>query len=155
MTIRNPLLKDGAWCSATVYGFEATHTGGGCIAYRLDLPNGDQLLLTDEDGSALPDDPLDAVDAILGRYNEGGEPIAYVRVGDIPLAVAEAVDAIPAGEGPDEEQWIEFSHGDQRWSFSSCELAQWDDEDEAFHFNAFHGLSEPTVDAVKAFIDQV
>lgn len=53
------------------------------------------------------------------------------------------------------EEWTEFSHNGQRWSFGPDELAQWDEEDEAFHFHTYPQLAEPTVETVKAYIDQL
>lgn len=47
----------------------------------------------------------------------------------------------------------EFDHAGQRWSFNGDEVAMLDDEDGRFHFAAYHGLSQPTVESVTAFID--
>lgn len=53
------------------------------------------------------------------------------------------------------EEWTEISHNGQRWSFGPDELAQWEEEDEEFHFHSYHQLAEPTADTVKAYIDQI
>lgn len=34
-------------------GFTVHHTGGGCLAWRKELPSGDYILITDEDGTQL------------------------------------------------------------------------------------------------------
>lgn len=52
-----------------------------------------------------------------------------------------------------EEAHHEFDHAGQRWSYNSDELAVLDEEDGCFHFVAYHGLTEPTVESVAAFID--
>ena len=84
--IRNPLQdSEGCWTNPTVYGFYVQQTGGGCIAYQLDLPNGDYLVLTSEDGSDLPDKPEDAEDAVLGRYTKDGDHLADIDLRDVPL----------------------------------------------------------------------
>ncbi|WP_219096358.1 hypothetical protein [Pseudomonas sp. UMAB-40] len=54
-----------------------------------------------------------------------------------------------------EDNWVEFSHAGKRWSFDGAELALWDEEEEEFHFYAYHQLSEPTANSVIAFIDQL
>ena len=72
------------WVNGEIYGFKPYHTGGGCMAMRKDLPNGDYLLLTTSDGIHIPDKPEDAADAILGRYVSDGEAIAYITLSDIP-----------------------------------------------------------------------
>lgn len=87
ISIRNPMLSE---CGRgpvdpKYYGFEEYHTGGGCMAYRLELPGGDYFLLTDGDGCGLPHCVEDAETAILGRYNSEGDTIALITVGDIPF----------------------------------------------------------------------
>ena len=53
------------------------------------------------------------------------------------------------------EEWTEFTHNGQRWSFSGSELAMWDEEEGEFHFHVYHGLASPTVETVTAFIDSL
>lgn len=55
---------------------------------------------------------------------------------------------------PPVRQWSEFNHNGQRWSFDSDELALWNEDEEQFEFYNFHGLEEPSVEAVVAFIEQ-
>ena len=50
--------------------------------------------------------------------------------------------------------WIEFSHDGQRWSFDADELAQWDVDDETFHFHSFHGIAEPTMESMLNVINR-
>ena len=54
-----------------------------------------------------------------------------------------------------QDDWQEFEHGGQRWSFNADELAQLDVEDGFFHFVNYHRLSKPTVEGVAAFIDSM
>lgn len=51
------------------------------------------------------------------------------------------------------EGWTDFSHDGQRWSFDAAQLAQWDEDEEEFHFFSYHGLTEPTEAAVIAYIE--
>lgn len=53
----------------------------------------------------------------------------------------------------DESGWIEFSHAGERWMFDADQLASWDEEDGDFHFYAYHGLVNPTVESVIRFIE--
>ena len=50
------------------------------------------------------------------------------------------------------EDWQEFDHADERWSFNADELAKLDSEDGLFNFVAYHRLPQPTVESVIAFI---
>ncbi|AGN82417.1 MULTISPECIES: hypothetical protein [Pseudomonas] len=50
---------------------------------------------------------------------------------------------------------VEFSHAGKRWSFDADELAEWEGEEEGFHFRAYHELAEPTIEAVSRFIDRL
>ena len=87
MEIRNPMMSE---CGrfgvdpVEAYGFEVWHTGGGCMALRKDLPNGDYYLLTDADGSAIPTQEEWAT-AIYGRYTGGGTPYATIALLDVPM----------------------------------------------------------------------
>ena len=58
-----------------------------------------------------------------------------------------------AAEGSD--GWIEFCHRGQRWSFGADELAQWDEEEQEFHFHSYHWIADPTVDSVIGFITEL
>jgi hypothetical protein len=51
--------------------------------------------------------------------------------------------------------YVELSHCGKRWSFDSDELAEWEEDEEGFHFRANHGLTDPTVESVTRFIDQL
>lgn len=84
--IRNPLYEpDGEFhIPAENYGFYHHHTGDGCMALRKDLPNGDYLLLTTEDGSSIPDMIEGSEDAILGRWTADGEALALIVLGNVP-----------------------------------------------------------------------
>jgi hypothetical protein len=60
------------------YGFKMHHTGGGCTAWRRNLPGGRYLLLTDSEGGAGSTHVFKHGDPImLGLYERDGEPIAY------------------------------------------------------------------------------
>lgn len=77
--VANPLrsvdgLRD---VSPENYEFVEWETGGGCLAYRLDLADGGYLLLTDSGGAGLPD-PDDDDSPMLGRYDAEGDPVALV-----------------------------------------------------------------------------
>jgi len=53
-------------------GFDAWETGGGCMAWRMDLDGDRYLMVTDEDGFTLPDCPDAPV--LVGMYKgEDGE----------------------------------------------------------------------------------
>lgn len=58
-----------------------------------------------------------------------------------------------AAEGSD--GWIEFFHRGQRWSFDADQLAQWDEEEQEFHFHSYHWIADPTVDSVIGFITEL
>ena len=83
--IRNPLLalSEEFMVSPEGWGFQKYGTGGGCMAYRLDLAGGDYLMLTDASGTDLPT-PQDYETALLGRYTSNGDPVALIDVKDIP-----------------------------------------------------------------------
>lgn len=87
MEIRNPMQSQ---CGRfgqdpKEYGFEEYHTGGGCMALRKELPNGDYFLLTDADGVAIPKAEEWAT-ALYGRYSPSGEPSAVITLVDVPYA---------------------------------------------------------------------
>lgn len=54
-----------------------------------------------------------------------------------------------------DDEWQEFEHAGQRWSFDSDQLARWDEAEGHFEFLAFHGLAEPTVESLIHSIDQL
>jgi hypothetical protein len=59
------------------YGFISWHSGGGCMAYALFLPDDSHVLVTDDDGANLP---KRMGEAMVGRYdNEGAEIQLYQR----------------------------------------------------------------------------
>jgi len=70
------------------YGFTPWHSGGGCMAYALFLPDDSHVLVTDEEGSNLP---KRMGEALVGRYDsEGNEVQLYQRPTALQLgAVAE------------------------------------------------------------------
>lgn len=68
---------------AAYYGFEVHETGGGCRAYVLELPDGDSLVLTGEDGSYLPDLSDDGTLAVLGRQDKEGYPRLEFQLDDL------------------------------------------------------------------------
>lgn len=84
MQIRNPMLSACGRFAADPkdYGFEGWASGGGCVALRKELDNGRYLLLTHSDGIDLPDATSDD---LLGLYTQDGDPLALIRVGDIPF----------------------------------------------------------------------
>ena len=51
--------------------------------------------------------------------------------------------------------YVELSRGGKRWTFDSDQVAEWDEEEEGFHFRGFHGLNDPTVESVNRFIEQL
>lgn len=85
MQIRNPMLSACGRFAADPkdYGFEGWASGGGCVALRKELDNGRYLLLTHSDGIDLPDATSDD---LLGLYTQDGDPLALIRVGDIPFS---------------------------------------------------------------------
>lgn len=85
MEIRNPLMSECGRLDVDpeYFGFEVYSTGGGCQALIKTLPNGDYLLLTDEDGFTIP--ATGDTTALLGRYNCKGKPIAVITLGDVPF----------------------------------------------------------------------
>lgn len=84
--IRDPMISEcGRFKLDPInYGFTPYHTGGGCMALRRELENGDYLLLTDSDGSGIPTQE-DAKTALLGRYTAEGVAVAVVALGDIVM----------------------------------------------------------------------
>lgn len=85
MQIRNPLLSEcGRFAvDPKEYGFEGWHMGGGSIGLRKELEGGRYMLLTDSDGLDLPDS---TGEDLLGLYSKDGEPIAIIRIKDIPFS---------------------------------------------------------------------
>jgi len=86
MQIRNPFLSDcGRFeVSPKEYGFVEYTTGGGNMALMKQLPHGKYMLLTDEDGTSIPE-TSEWKTALLGVYNGNGEPIVSVCMGDVPM----------------------------------------------------------------------
>jgi hypothetical protein len=83
--IQNPYLSQCSRFDADPkdYGFQEAHTGGGCMALILRLPDGGSLWLTDDDGMRLPE-PGDWKHILLGRFDADGQQLAYITVADIP-----------------------------------------------------------------------
>jgi len=65
---------------------------------------------------------------------------------------AEGIDI--GAEGSADDGWKEFSHDGRRWQFDADQLAEWDEEDEAFFFHSYHQLADPTPEALSALIDK-
>lgn len=84
MQIRNPMLSECGRFAADPkdYGFEGWASGGGCVVLRKELESGRYMLLTCSDGIDLPDATSDD---LLGLYTQDGDPLALIRVGDIPF----------------------------------------------------------------------
>jgi hypothetical protein len=75
-------------------------------------------------------------------------------------------DPLPASEPTPEKEsvmsaqknddgWTEFAHNGQRWSLDGDQLAQWDAEEDSFMFHSYHGLVDPTEDAVIEYIESL
>ena len=77
----------------------------------------------------------------------GGSKSEVVNTHEGGLASAEATE--------ESDGWIEFRHGGGRWSFDAAQLAQWDEEEQEFHFHSYHGIAEPTVDSMIGFITEL
>jgi hypothetical protein len=70
------------------------------------------------------------------------------------IAAALRAEGIVIGaEGTANDGWKEFSHDGRRWQFDADQLAEWDEEDEAFFFHSYHQLAEPTPETLGALID--
>lgn len=84
MQIRNPQLSECGRFAAQPqqYGFEGWSSGGGCVVLRKNI-EGRYFVLTDSSGCDLPNG--DATD-LLGLYTDDGDPMAIIRVGDIPFS---------------------------------------------------------------------
>lgn len=50
-----------------------------------------------------------------------------------------------------EAKWPEFTYDGERWSYSDCELASWDEE-LGWDFHSFHGLVNPTKESVIEYL---
>jgi hypothetical protein len=76
--VHNPTMSECGRFSVSpeYYGFAVYHTGGGCTAWRRELPDGRYMLLTDvEDGLTHVFSDGEAI--LLGLYDEEGENISY------------------------------------------------------------------------------
>ena len=76
--IHNPTMSECGRFSVSpeYYGFEVYHTGGGCTAWRRELPDGRYMLLTDVE-AGLTHVFSDGEAILLGPYDEEGENISY------------------------------------------------------------------------------
>lgn len=84
MAIRNPFISECGRFSAEpeYYGFSGWSAGGGCVALRKDFGSR-YWLLTDASGMELPDATSDD---LLALYSKNGEPLAIIRIKDIPFS---------------------------------------------------------------------
>jgi hypothetical protein len=62
---------------------------------------------------------------------------------------------VPTDSLPEWAPYTSFIHDDDLWSFDGDELAIWEEEEGEFHYHANHGLSEPTVESMIRFIEQI
>lgn len=83
MQIRNPMLSEcGRFkVDPRIYGFESYETGGCNAALYKELEGGRYMLLTSGCGLELP---AAAEGDLLGLYTAGCDPLALIRIGDIP-----------------------------------------------------------------------
>jgi len=75
------------------YGFTSWHSGGGCMAYALFLPDDTHVLVTDEDGSNLP---MRMGEAMVGLYDSEGSEIKLFQretIRSFGTTAASALDA--------------------------------------------------------------
>jgi hypothetical protein len=64
------------------------NTGGGCMAWRLPLRNGGEILITDGDGGYQPE--RTDIEIVVGRYFADGDPIDDAEI----LTWAEAIEFV-------------------------------------------------------------
>jgi hypothetical protein len=78
-----------------------------------------------------------------------------VEAGELAAAELERVNQPPKVSAPESDQedvtdvWTEFSYRGHRLSFNDTQLALYG------HYHSFHGLTDPTVASVIAYIDQL
>lgn len=60
--------------------FEVVGTGGGCEAYVAKLPNGWNVVVTDNDDPSLPDENSTAIDVGIYRDEEWMDVVAFNQV---------------------------------------------------------------------------
>lgn len=89
MGIRNPFVSDCGRFGADPlkdYPFQVVERDGVVVAWRQDLPDGRQLLLTDGEGLQPPvAGKFD--DALLTLMSTEGKPVASCMIKDIPFEV--------------------------------------------------------------------
>lgn len=80
--IENPFISScGQFeCKPTDYGFEVWDLGGGTKGYGKQLPDGNRIILTNQEGNDLP---TGEDDALIGLYSADGEEI---HCHDLPTA---------------------------------------------------------------------
>lgn len=80
--IENPFISScGRFdCSPADYGFEIWDLGGGTKGYGKQLPDGNRIILTNQEGDSLP---TGETDALIGLYSSDGEEI---HCHDLPTA---------------------------------------------------------------------
>lgn len=91
--IINPTCCDprGMACDPSRYGFEVSGTGGGCTAWRKKLPDGTEVLLTDEGGTSNELGEFGAA-FILGFYDVDGSELG-IWVFEVGVAYNSPEDA--------------------------------------------------------------
>jgi hypothetical protein len=67
-------------------GFEVWGTGGGSAAYGLKLPDGRTILVTNVDGTWIPDEDSDEA-VLVGTYNQSGESESVLTYPAISAAI--------------------------------------------------------------------
>ncbi|AXQ51125.1 MULTISPECIES: hypothetical protein [Pseudomonas] len=70
----------------------------------------------------------------------------------VAVSDQEAAPADSNSQDQANDDWTEFTHGGKRWAFDSDQLALWEEEEQDFHFHAYHGLVDPTIESVTGFI---
>jgi hypothetical protein len=127
------------------------------IEYRLPMETDGLMAELNAINSVLPQDRNRAY-AIASDEADVSELVDKI----MSAAVAFSVDPLPHGEflisvnGEHHEliqDWKQFLHNGNRWTFGESELAEWDEEEKEFHFHSYHGLSNPSVKSVIEYLD--
>lgn len=92
-------------CLPTRYGFVEWHTGGGCMAYGLELGDGQYLLVTAFDDE-MPVIGNAAEEVTIGLYDAEGMPLAYATLNEW------GADACTGWDGSKDAPWLEEDEAD-------------------------------------------